>query len=612
VPGTGAVLTYRLVVCGICGVALFDASDEQIREVLWRMMAAIAHRGPDDRGWYLDPGAGSAMACQRLALVGLVDGHQPIASEDGSVVVVMNGEIYNHRTLRRGLEQRGHRFSGHSDAEVVVHLYEECSERCLPQLDGMFALAILDRPRARVVLARDGPGMKPLWYARTPQGLAFASEAKALFDAGLVEPQPRWEAIDTFLTVGFVPAPRTCFAGVEKLPAGHFLTVERERLQLGRHWRFGFRAPSRDDRPYSDELDGLLRNAVHSHVDAEVPVGLLLSGGWDSSLLAVFASASLGHPPPTFSVTLPDHPSLDEGPYARLMARHLGSQHHEVEFRASNVPELLREALWHREEPSPGPVLLEYVLARLAAVHVKAVLSGQGSDELLGGYPWYQSQRSWGSPTAEDQGAAAPDPRHDDAEWLRILRPEEKERLGFPSGPDVDPYLLDDDVYDTCTNRLQARMALDFTRRLGDGLLMTADRTSMAHGLEVRLPFLDRSVVAFAEALPPERLVAGGQEKAVLAPLAHRYLPPAIANRRKLGLQYPLGDWLRRPLLPFVQEVLLESTGPDFIDRRALETMLRQWLETPSPNTRAPWALLVFQVWWQVWFSGRPAPPAVR
>jgi asparagine synthase (glutamine-hydrolysing) len=617
-------------VCGIAGIVGFEGDPAELGAILGTMANALAHRGPDGEGVVVDHDQRAGLLCRRLALVGVVDGHQPVSSEDGSVVAVVNGEIYNHVALRRQLEARDHHFDGHSDAEVLVHLYEDRGDTCLDQLDGMFGLALLDRTRRRLLLARDGAGMKSLWYSATERGFVFASEAKALFASGLVSPRPDWDAIDVFLAVGFLPAPRTCFEGVSKLAAGHRLIVDDSGVEEQAFAEFTY-ASADPIAPgdAADELEDLLRKAVGTHLAADVPVGAFLSGGWDSSLLSTFAAEAVGGSLPTFSIVLPDHPSVDEGVHSREMAAFLGSDHHEIPFRASDVPRLLPLALWHREEPAPGPALLEYQLAATSSTHVKAVLSGQGSDELFGGYPWYRAGRrwytlrrlvprvaarplaSWAAGTRWRDGLrvlAAVDGPAADVEWLRAITIREKRQLGFPAGPDIAPFVLADAVRASCRDVLQRRMALDLTRRLADGLLTTADRMSMAHGLEVRMPFLDRSVIAFARRLPSTLAVDGENAKAVLAPIARRHLPASIANRQKRGLQYPVNDWLNGQLRSYVREILLDSPTPGVLDRRALEAFLRRWSTLTPPNLRAPWALLVLQVWWNVFFTS--ASPA--
>ena len=321
--------------CGIAGFFNSRFSAEEAPRILDRMNDSLIHRGPDEAGTLVVPELNAGLASRRLSIVDLATGRQPISNEDGSIHVVLNGEIYNHRERRAELESRGHRFSTHTDTEVIVHLYEEHGDDFLPLLDGMFGLAILDTSRQRLLLARDRCGMKPLYFANGPSGFLFGSEIKALLAAGHpASPDPA--GIDTYLSFGYVPAPLTCFEGVEQLPAGHYLVVEPSGPRQETFWRFAFdhSNPTRDEHEYVEELDALLTAAVKSHLAADVPVGLLVSGGWDSSLVAATAKSLIDAPLKTFSVIFPDAPEADETSYQRTMADHLGSEHHEAEFRA--------------------------------------------------------------------------------------------------------------------------------------------------------------------------------------------------------------------------------------------------------------------------------------
>jgi asparagine synthase (glutamine-hydrolysing) len=470
--------------------------------------------------------------------------------------------------------------------------------------------------------------MKQLCYAATPTGFLFASEAKAIFASGLLQPRADWAALDTYLAVGFVPAPASCFAGVRKLAAGSILVVDQSGVREQTFWRMRYRTGRRlSDEEHAQEMLGALRSAVRSHLAAEARIGAYLSGGWDSSILAALAADLVSGRLATFSVVLPDNPSVDERRFSRLMASHLGSEHHEVEFRAADVPRLLPDAVWYREEPFTGPALLELQLASLASRHVKAVLSGQGSDELLGGYPWQQGGERWYRlravvpPFAARLAAHAPlsrawrlplgilaagDAAAADAEWMRGLTPVEKDRVLAPGlrgeRPDSRPFRCHPDTLASCRDPLQRRMALDLTRRLADGLLATNDRMAMAHSLEVRMPFLDRAVVELSLALPSDLKVRGDQRKVVLGRLVGM-LPTEIAARRKFGLQYPLAEYLRGPLRGFVREQLLESPGlGELLNRRAVERMLRRQLGGDHPDMKGLWALVVLAAWWRRFF----------
>jgi len=618
--------------CGIAGVVNTELSPEELEAALARMERSLFHRGPDEGGVLAFPAQRAGLAARRLAIVDLQGGRQPMPNEDGTVHAVLNGEIYNHAELRRDLESRGHRFKSRSDTEAVVHLYEEHGVACLDLLHGMFGLAVFDSRRRRLLLARDGPGMKPLYFAETGCGFLFGSEAKALFASGLVRPEPNLAAIDTYLALGYVPTPMSAFQGVEKLRPGCFVVVEPSGVRRGEFWRFRHQepSPSKSDAEYVDELDSLLSRAVRSHLAADVPVGAFLSGGWDSSLTAAYAARHTGKRLQTFSIVFPGEPKTDESQHARLMSAFLGAGHHEVEFQPASIPDAMPRIARHLEEPcSNVPVAVVYALTSLGAQHLKTVVSGEGSDELFAGYHYFRSGQSYPIRRFTPRGPArfaarfvknprvrralrflgAPDERTADAEWFRVFSPAEKRRLLKPEywneGPDLAPAMIPDEVLSTCRDVLQRRLALDFTGRLADGILFMSDKMSMSHSLEVRMPFLDRAVVDFALRLPSRLKMCRGREKVVLSALAKRHLPPGIAARRKQGLGYPPRVWTTPPVDRYVRELLLDGPGP--FDVASVERLILQ-----TKNGGRPYALpinrVVFlQAWWNEFISANGA-----
>jgi len=618
------------MVCGIAGIVNTQLAPEAIQAALARMQQVMLHRGPDEGGSRVFAGLGAGLCARRLSIIDLEHGNQPIANEDETAFAVLNGEIYNHQALRRMLLSHGHQFRGCSDTEAILHLYEHAGIEFLDQLRGMFALAIYDVRRQRLLLARDGAGMKPLYVARTPQGVLFASEAKALFASGLVDPEPNLSAIDVYLATGFVPAAMSAFRGVEKLRPGQYLTIDAAGESSAEFWRIRYRPanPARSDADYAEELDTLLAAAVHSHLAADVPVGAFLSGGWDSSLTATLAAQAIRHKLQTFSVIFPDNPDADESRFSRRMAAHLGSDHHEIEYRSTLLPALLPKIARHLEEPCCGlPVGVLYVLSSLAAKYVKTTISGEGSDELFGGYERFQvnypyfmrgfvprplarAMAEWCEPTRFRRGLrllGAPEVRIADAEFSRFFAPRDKRLLLRPEfqvdGPDILPALISAQVLESCTDRLQRRLSFDLTGRLANSILFTTDKMSMAHSLEVRIPFLDRSIMEFASGLPSRLKVQRGREKVILRALAIRHLPPEIAARRKKGLAYPVNAWTRPPLDKYVRELLLESDGP--FDRAYLERELPRWLAVRSPGESQIGCLVMLQNWWTEFVRNR-------
>lgn len=617
--------------CGIAGIFNAVLSPTEIQGALARMEQSLFHRGPDEGGTVLLCEPQGGLAVRRLSIVDLEHGSQPVANEDSSVFALLNGEIYNHRALRETLVARGHCFRGESDTEVIVHLYEEYGVECLDRLRGMFAIAVYDTRERRLLLARDGPGMKPLYFAQAKGGLVFASDARALFASRFVAPEPNPAAIDTYLALGYVPAPLSAFQGLERLGAGQYLIADPAGMRRGQFWQYRPQPiqSGRTDKDYADELDSLLSEAVRSHLAADVPVGAFISGGWDSSLTATMAARIIGPRLKTFSLVFPDDPSADESRYSRLMAKHLGTDHHEIEFRSSMMPELIPKISRHLEEPGASvPAGTVYVLASLAGAHLKTVLSGEGADEIFGGYEQYRVNfpyvlrrlvppsparlaAKWCSHVRLRRGLrflGAPDERTADAEWGRMFTPEDKRRIltaRFQAqGPDLEPVLIDPDVLANCHDTLDRRLSLDFKGRLGNGVLLVSDKMAMANSLEVRMPFLDRSVVEFSMRLPSRLKAHDGREKVILSALAQRYLPPEIAARRKKGLAYPGGFWTRLPCNKYVQELLLDSTAQDGpLDRRYLQQNVPQWLLGRGSGAGQISRLVFLQSWWNEFFG---------
>jgi asparagine synthase (glutamine-hydrolysing) len=613
--------------CGIAGVFRSRLSADGIRAALEAMNQAQFHRGPDEAGCLVTPELGAGLASRRLSIVDLEHGRQPMPNENGRVQVVLNGEIYNHTALREELAARGHRFRSRSDTEVVAHLYEETGCECLKRLDGMFALAILDLDRQTLLLARDRAGMKHLYYSRTEAGLVFASEAKALFAAGLVEARPNLQAVDSYLAIGWMPSPMSGFEGVRRLRPGEYLIAGANSTRREFFWRMAYRHEPghRTDEEYVEELDHLLRSAVQTHLAADVPVGAFLSGGWDSSLIAAYAARAAGTRLKTFSIVFPDSPFMDESRYSRLMARTLESEHYEIEFRAADQPALLARISRSLDEPvSAVPAGALYLLASLAAAHVKTTLSGEGADELFGGYEWLRLESPYllrrvapkwlcrraalACPHTRVRRAlrvlGAVEDRAADVEWRRRGTPEDKRRMlkreYRADGPDVAPVVLPDDVLVTCGDRLQRCLAFEIRERLSDAILFAADKVSMAHSLEVRMPFLDRGVVDFALRLPSRLKVHRGREKIVIRKLAERHLPSSIVARRKHGLGYPEGALLQEIMRRFARDLLLSDIerGPfrrDFLERTLTATR-------PRLTAEALRRLVCLRLWWNEFF----------
>ena len=619
--------------CGIVGIFEGRIAEDSYPDVLKKMADAIIHRGPDDDGYLALPQLGAGLASRRLSIVDIEGGHQPIANEDETVHVVFNGEVYNHVELRRDLESRGHRFRTVCDTEVIVHAYEEWDIDGLDRLHGMFALAVLDTRRRRLLLGRDGPGMKQLYWARTPSGLLFGSEVKALLASRLITPEVDPEAIRLYLDGGFIPAPFTGFQGIRKLPPGGFLVAEAGNLREGRFWipRYSSDTRRRSEAEYAEELEHLLRRAVASHLAADVPVGAFLSGGWDSSLVTTFAAQQMSRRLKTFSIVFPDHPAADESRYARIVAQRLGTDHDETEFRMSDVPGMIPHVMRHIEEPTVrAPILLIYQLCRLGGSRFKAIIAGEGSDELFGGYLWFQSllgragyavrpivpralarflirKRAWGRWRLPLDLLAARDLAEADTSWLCNLVPVVDPRLVEPSfaatSADRRAFLPDSSTMASTRGFLERVMSLEQHGRLADAILLETDKMSMAFSLEVRMPFLDRSIYEFALRLPARLKLRGRQEKYILKPLT-RHLPREIAQRKKYGLQYPESFLRTTTCRDYSRQLLMDSSTPGgLLNRARLEPLLTR--QAQNENVRDDtviWSLTLLQAWWNEFF----------
>jgi asparagine synthase (glutamine-hydrolysing) len=606
--------------CGICGIASTRGATDPAR--LAAMSATLVQRGPDSDGTFVDGPVG--LAARRLAIIDLATGDQPISNEDGRITVVQNGEIYNYQELRHELERAGHRFSTSGDTEVLVHLYEEHGERFADRLRGMFAIALWDAERSRLVLARDRYGIKPLYYREADGELAFASELRAL---------PRGEidldALDAFLAFNSVPGPLTIFREVRKLQPGHVLTWEDGRVDLLRYAR---PAPvpaaevrHDDEAELVEELRARLRDSVRAHLVSDVPVGVLLSGGIDSSVLAALAAEELSEPLRTFSIGFEER-SFDELGDARLVASRYGTDHHELVLRPDAA--LLLPALADAfDEPfADSSALPTYLVSQLAAGEVKVALSGEGGDELFGGYYTYAAdllaeRAGWTArllrPVVERLPSSSarasfdykakrfvraahlpPLERHHG--WKEIFSPEARAEL-TGRGNAFDPVdLLRDRFEETGEAELLARLQdVDVGTYLVDDLLVKTDRASMAHSLEARVPFLDPVVTNFALALPTGHKVRGLRKKVLLRKAAEPLVPGELLRRRKRGFSIPAAAWLRGELEPFARDTLSPDTlrRQGFFRPEVVTRLVDDHVAGREDLSRQLWGLLAFTLW---------------
>ena len=605
--------------CGICGIASPGGVD---RERLAAMSATLEHRGPDSHGAVVDGPVG--LAARRLSIIDLETGDQPLANEDGSVHAVQNGELYNYRELRAELESQGHRFRTHGDTEVLVHLYEQHGERFAQRLRGMFAVAVWDARRGRLVLARDRFGIKPLVYRAHGGGLEFASDLRAL---------PRGEvdldALEAFLAFNSVPAPLTIFREARKLPPGHLLVWEGGEPRVEPYAR---EAPvpasavrRESEAELAEELRDRLRDSVRAHLVSDVPVGVLLSGGVDSSLLAAFAAELSGEPVRTFSIGFRER-SFDETGDARRVAERYATRHRELvlEPDAAQLLPALADAF---DEPfADSSALPTYLVSELAAQDVKVALSGEGGDELFGGYYTYAADLlaprlaplarlarplverlpvSTAKASLEYRAkrfvrAAHLPPLERHHGWKEIFAPDARAELtGRRSAFDPVGLLRARYAETELAEELARLQDVDLGTYLVDDLLVKTDRASMAHSLEARVPFLDTVVTDLALALPTRMKIRGLKKKVLLRAAAEPLLPREVVHGRKRGFSIPAAAWLRGELEPFAREVL----SPDAVRRQgylrpeAVTRVLDDHVAGRADLSRQLWGLLAFTLW---------------
>ena len=633
--------------CGIAGYVHRDRSRPAEAPLLRSMTETLAHRGPDEEGYLLDGEAGLGM--RRLRILDLEGGSQPIYNEDRTVGTVFNGEIYNFQELRRDLEARGHTFRTDVDTEVIVHQYEEDGPDCLQRFNGMFALAVWDGRRRRLLLARDRLGIKPLHYLEGPSAFVFGSEIKALLrhpDATF-ELDPR--ALARYLTHECVPAPRSIFRDIRKLPPGHRLLLESGTATVERWWRIPFSGgpvPADLDAA-TEELDSLISEAVRRRLISDVPLGAFLSGGIDSSTVVAYMQRHATSPVKTFNIGFRER-SFDESDPARMVARHLGTEHHEATFGADEMLELVPRLGELLDEPlGDTSVFPTYLLSQFTKERVTVALSGDGGDEMFAGYPTYPAHRAFRIydrlPRALRRGIIGPLVRslpvstrnfsldfvakrfisadglpalERHVVWMGAFAPDGLQRV---LSPELRRALADDDpfedarrLWDECDahDDLSRILHLDMRTYMQDDILTKVDRTSMMHSLEVRVPLLDHHVVEFAARLPIDWKLKGWTTKHLLKRLARRTLPARIVTRRKKGFGAPVAAWLRGPLRDLAADLFsadrLRRSGlfdPDEVGR-----LLDDHLAGRADHRKPLFTLLVFELWRDRWLARRDRP----
>jgi len=624
--------------CGITGWATLDPrtpAPSGARDLLHSMCERMVHRGPDSEGLMVSTGVGLGM--RRLAIIDLVTGEQPTYNEDKSVAVILNGEIYNYRELRDDLEQRGHAFRSASDTEVLPHLYEEYGKEMVKHLNGMFAFALWDARRRRLFVARDRFGEKPLYWGIFDNTFLFASEPKVLLAHPAVRPSLSLQALRQYLSFDYVPAPLSIYEGISKLPAAHTLTLEDGRVSQERYWRLSYLKPERvpSEREATAHLRELLADSVRMRLVSDVSLGVLLSGGVDSSAVTALAVQAASETVRTFSISFAEA-SFDESSYARAVAKFLGTDHHEERFSADLAANLVSEIGSWMDEPNSDPSLVPtYLLSRFTRKHVTVALGGDGGDELFAGYPMYLGHRFaeiYGRvPRVLRRGLVEPlvrslpvktknlsfdyrarrfvaganfDPVQRHHMWFGSFTPAEQEQLltlAVKRGSDGDIYrearqlAAESDAVDL----IERMQSLDTQLYLAEDILTKVDRASMAVSLEVRAPFLDPRVAEYAASLPRNYKLRGRKSKYILKRAVADLVPSFVTRRPKKGFGIPVAEWLKKKLRPLARDLL----SPERIRRAGVfdpqyVTRLLDEHEAGVANHRKPlWTLLMFELW---------------
>ncbi len=633
--------------CGICGVFNLQLQPLAHGECIDAMAQTLFLRGPDSAGKFQLPHI--ALAIRRLSIIDLETGNQPLSNEAGDVTLVFNGEIYNYRELCEGLLERGHHFKTHSDGEAIVHLYEEKGPECLRDLNGMFAIALWDHRAKRLLLARDRAGEKPLYYWQRGQTLVFGSEIKALLEYPGISREMDPTAITQYFFYGHFPSPNSVFAEIKKLPAAHYMVVENGNVHIDAYWRPQDYLRPPDQKPLSaheehdlvEELAVRLRQAAESRLVSDVPLGVFLSGGLDSSLIVAIMSELSPSNVNSFSVNFPEK-TFNEESYSTLVAKHFRTQHHVLTADKPAMFQALTMLANHLDEPIADPAVIPtYMISRFAREHIKVALSGEGSDELFGGYPTYLGARlaeyylklpgvmrrqifgrlhrflpvsSAAVPVGLflrrflSQAERTPAERHHI--WFGMFNPTELDQLFSrdwagpkpPSDQIFSPLerILEGVRFDETVSEM---LYLDFRLYLEDNLLVKVDRASMASSLELRTPFLDHRLIEFAEGLPGNMKVRGFTLKYILKKAVERWLPKEIVYRQKRGFSVPIASWMRNELRPLVDETL----GEEKLRRQGIfnvpfvRRLLNEHWSGKADHRKPLWTLFSFQLWFDRW-----------
>jgi asparagine synthase (glutamine-hydrolysing) len=634
--------------CGICGVLNFNRQEHVDGRALESMNNVIVHRGPDDAGFYSVENAGLAM--RRLSIIDIKTGHQPLSNEDGTVWIVFNGEIYNYRDLRTELAGRRHRFQSHSDTETIIHLYEEHGRECVQYLRGMFAFALWDARRRVLFAARDRLGIKPFYYHLSPSRFIFGSEIKALLAFPEVRAELNPAILPEYLAFGYISGSETFFRGIHKLLPGHMLELkENGDISISTYWDLP-QEQRWDHRPkkyYIDTYRSLLEESVESHLMSDVPLGMFLSGGLDSSVIAALMTKLRREPIETFSVGYAEAP-FSELPHAQAVARHLGSLHHEVRIGWQDFFNVLPKLIWHEDEPLAWPSSVSlYFVAKLARERVTVVLTGEGSDETLAGYTRYAwtlwnahfdrgyrhllspgirslvrtlAQGSNGLPSKLQRVLKHTFLARDGARWTSFYfdnffsafaEAEQQNLLNDKFGAEAGaPYRNSLAYWNKASGSLLSRLLYTDIKTYLVELLMKQDNMSMAASVESRVPFLDHVLVEFARSIPAPLQTHGLAGKCILKAIAEDFLPKSIIHRRKMGFPTPLRQWLAGPHLDDVERLLLEPRSLEWgvFKPESLKCLFAEHRSGTKDRYEQLWRLMNLELWRRVFLDRNPLP----
>jgi len=609
--------------CGICGIV-----GKQDKELLDRMCRSMLHRGPDSDGIFSQGNIG--LGIRRLKIIDLETGDQPIHNEDKSIWIVHNGEIYNFKELRDDLIKKGHLFYTKSDTEVILHLYEEYQDDCVHYLRGMFAFAIWDSRRNKLFLARDRIGIKPLYYCAKAGRFIFASQLRTILeDEGIPKLLDR-DALDYYLNFLYIPAPLTIFKEIKKLPPAHTLSIKDGRLELKRYWRLNFSEEKVESEDfYIEQIKQILDDVTKLHMISDVPLGALLSGGLDSSTVVAMMSELTRHPIKTFSIGFEkEFSSFNELEYSRLIAKKFNTDHHEFIIKP-RIVDILPEVVSHLEEPfADSSAILNFLICSQAKEFVTVGLSGIGGDEIFGGYPRYlglmldryyqkipyfmrlglgglsdfvpqtRDSQNIGGRISRFIRSSSKNRNDRYLEWLSYFNSDMKSEL---LNQETKPhYIHYDYLADERSNDfLNKASYLDINTYLPDDLLNMADKMSMAHSFELRVPFCDHILMEFCASIPFSVKLKSFKLKSLFRKTVKDILPKDIINKRKQGFMVPLADWLKDDLSDFVKDVLNEHTikKRGYFNAKYVSEILDLHFKGKKVLTHQIWALLVFELW---------------